>query len=170
MRGIAAEAGCTTGAIYPCFSGKDEIYAAVLGDSLEELRAAVAAATKAQTSPAQAACAGLSAFYRYYAARPDELALGLYLHRGLRPSGLNRDLDTALNRKLQGVFRQIEESFAGAGAPDPAASAAAGIAQAVGLLVLERTGRVRLFGRPAEAILSTSLEALLLESQTHLHQ
>ena len=34
IRAIAQAAGCTTGAIYPHFRSKEEIYAVVLGDSL----------------------------------------------------------------------------------------------------------------------------------------
>ena len=37
IRMIAAEAGCTTGAIYPWFAGKEEVYAAILAGSLDRL-------------------------------------------------------------------------------------------------------------------------------------
>src|SRR5260370_20860024 len=39
IRLMAAEAGCTTGAIYPWFAGKEEVYAAILADSLGHLSA-----------------------------------------------------------------------------------------------------------------------------------
>src|SRR5690606_39381905 len=45
MREIAQRAGYTPGAIYSYFPGKEHIYGALLGESLERLNAGVAAAT-----------------------------------------------------------------------------------------------------------------------------
>src|SRR6202051_4457151 len=42
IRLIAAEAGCTTGAIYPWFAGKEEVYAAILAESLDHLTTYIA--------------------------------------------------------------------------------------------------------------------------------
>lgn len=158
MRAIAAEAGCTTGALYPLFRGKEEIYAAVLSEQLGALMQAVSDAVAAEGDPAVAARAGLDAFFRYYRERPDELALGLYLFRGLKPAGLTSDLDRALNERLIRVFGLIEGRYARAGDANPRARTAAGIAQAVGLLVLEQTGRLRLFGTPAPGLMAAWLK------------
>ena len=58
MRAIAGEAGFTTGAIYPYFANKEEIYAAVLSDTLSALHqhvsdriARAAAAIRLTASP-----------------------------------------------------------------------------------------------------------------------
>jgi AcrR family transcriptional regulator len=155
LRAIAAEAGCTTGALYPVFAGKEEIYAAVLADSLHALRRRVEAAAGAAgvAQPGAGAAAGLLAFYDYYLERPEELALGLYLFNGLKPAGLSAELDRALNEQLRGVFAPLEARLAEAGAPDPVGRTAGGIAQAIGALVLERTGRTRLWGRSGRALL-----------------
>lgn len=159
LRAIAAEAGCTTGALYPVFAGKEEIYAAVLADSLQALGERVEAAVGA-TEPETAAAAGLLAFYDYYLERPEELALGLYLFNGLKPAGLSAELDRALNAQLRGVFAPLERRLAEAGAPDPVGRTAGGIAQAIGALVLERTGRTRLWGRSGRSLLQDYLASL----------
>ena len=44
IRAIAQMAGCTTGAIYPLFRSKEEIFAVVLGESLLAIRHAVSLA------------------------------------------------------------------------------------------------------------------------------
>src|SRR3712207_218179 len=82
IRLIAAEAGCTTGAIYPYFKGKEEIYAALLSESLDGLRAFIAGRIEAAVDSLERARGGLEAFYSYYRANPAELSLGLYLFRG----------------------------------------------------------------------------------------
>ena len=42
IRLIAEEAGCTTGAIYPWFASKEEVYAAILAESLDHLTTYIA--------------------------------------------------------------------------------------------------------------------------------
>lgn len=45
IRAITKEAGCTTGAIYPWFAGKEILYGALLDESLQRLHAHLQAAT-----------------------------------------------------------------------------------------------------------------------------
>jgi len=100
VRAIAKEAGCTTGAIYPWFDGKEAIYAELLEASLERLRARLE--TALAPDDAGAARRVIEAFFGYYAERATEFSLGMYLFQGLGPRGLGRDADERLNTRLRG--------------------------------------------------------------------
>lgn len=160
MRTIASEAGCTTGAIYPYFQGKEEIYGAVLAESLALLQAHVRKAAMAAAEPQAQARAGLSAFHDYYRERPDELSLGLYLFQGLGPNGLTKELDRGLNAQLAELFTLLQGKCAEAGFADPAATAGSGIAQAIGALILESTGRIKLVGKTSPDLMKVFLDRL----------
>ena len=112
MRAIAREAGYTAGAIYFHFESKEAIYAAVLGESLDRLIAAVeGAVTAAGADPAIRLRAAALAFFDFYAAAPGDLELGFYLFRGgIRPRGLAPDLDSGLNAKLVASLARIGEA------------------------------------------------------------
>ena len=147
--------------VYPYFGSKEAIYAAVLGESLDALEAAVSAQMAAVSDPGERAVAGLRGFFEYYRARPDDLSLGLYLFNGLGRRGLNRDLDAVLNTKLWCSFDPIQAAFAAAGRQDPAAATAGAIGQAIGLLVMEQTGRLDRFERAADDVFQNCLNAML---------
>src|ERR1700675_5210111 len=66
IRMIAAEAGCTTGAIYPWFAGKEEVYAAILAESLDRLAAFLIRRIAREQDVLAKARAGVDAFYPYY--------------------------------------------------------------------------------------------------------
>jgi len=152
MRAIATEAGCTTGAIYPYFDGKEALYAAVLSRSLKVLKDEVERCIAGCDDPRAAARAGLQAFFDFYRASPNDLSLGLYLSDGMRRASLNARLDKGLNAQLRSVFNSIEAAFHRAGDDDPATRTAIGIGQATGLLILEQTGRTRLFDKSVDAL------------------
>ena len=91
MREIARRAGYTPGAIYSYYASKEEMYGALLGESLERLNARVAAAqaglaaagtrgARAQAVAALRAAAG--AFFDFFHEHPRDLDLGFYLFRG----------------------------------------------------------------------------------------
>jgi len=159
MRTIAKEAGCTTGAIYPYFNGKEEIYGAVLSESLSSLLDCIRTSIAKADGPVRRARNGLTAFHDYYRSRPDELALGLYLFQGLGPNGLNRELDRSLNAQLAEIFTLLAEPCRDAGLSDPAATAGAGVAQAIGALILERTGRIKLVGKSSPDLMKAYLDS-----------
>src|SRR5437016_10123070 len=69
IRAIAQAAGCTTGAIYPHFRAKEEIYAVVLSESLAAIGRAVNDAMGGMPAPAKAIRRGTLAIYKYYDAR-----------------------------------------------------------------------------------------------------
>ena len=106
IRAIAAEAGCTTGAIYPWFAGKETIYGALLEESLQRLHACLSEA--AATGDARtAARSAIHAFFGYYAERRTDFSLGMYLFQGLGPRGLGRDMDERLNARLRRLGVQV---------------------------------------------------------------
>ena len=159
MRTIASDAGCTTGAIYPYFNGKEEIYGAVLADSLASLLQYIRNRMESVETPLRRSQAGLSAFHDFYRARPDELSLGLYLFQGLGPNGLNKDLDRALNAQLAEIFTILTAPCREAGLKDPSAIAGGGVAQAIGALILEQTGRNKLIGKASPDLMKTYLNS-----------
>ena len=61
MRAVATEAGCTTGAIYPLFDGKEDIYASLLQESLVRLHTAVASACAVEADAVRALTAAATA-------------------------------------------------------------------------------------------------------------
>ncbi|MBM1642913.1 TetR/AcrR family transcriptional regulator [Sulfitobacter mediterraneus] len=162
MRRIAAAAGCTTGAIYPIFSGKEEIYAGLLMRSLDALQQAVSSAF-AEAEPGWAKVVGTAhAFLRFYVQRPSELALGLHLFsNGIGQRGLTRSLDADLNEKLWSSLSLIELGLIESGLPesiDPRRETMTLFAALSGTLVSYHTGRLKVFGQTGEEILNRQLE------------
>lgn len=163
IRLIAREAGCTTGAIYPYFAGKEEIYAALLAQSLADLRLHLEKSVAAASGPVERAGAAAAGFYQFYREHPADLSLGLYLFRepGLRRLGLSPDLDRALNASLRCAFEIVVAAIAAAGYEAAPRLAVDAVAHAVGLLVLERTGRLQLFGQGAPDLMTDYVSRLL---------
>lgn len=100
LRQIASAAGCTTGAIYKMFSGKEDIYAALLEESLCELSNTVAKAAAKQKEPKAALRAAAHALVRYYQNHQFEYRLGLYLFEKDSRKGLGAARDQKLNELL----------------------------------------------------------------------
>ena len=164
MRAIAAEAGCTTGAVYPIFPSKEVIYAALLAESLDRLHDAVAMAIgEVEAAPARAEAAA-RAFLTYYRDRPDEVALGLYLWHGLRPRGLTPDLNAEMNARLTRTLDLLRQALSALGGLDPAAArleTGALFAFLIGALVVDQTGRTRLLGSDLDAMARVHIDALV---------
>jgi AcrR family transcriptional regulator len=165
IRLIAIEAGCTTGAVYPYFRGKEEIYAAILSETLVALKLSIEQQLGSRRRPVDQARAAVAAFYAYYKARPTELSLGLYLFRGagVRPAGLSRELDRALNAQLRAAFDAIIAAIADAGFDRAQARAVDGVSHAIGLLIMDGTGRLRIFRERADTLMMDYLERVLPE-------
>ncbi len=156
LRTIAKEAGYTHGAIYFHYASKEEIYGALLADSLDRLHAAVGAAIGARQAPKARLQAAALGFFDYYRANPGDLDLGFYLFRGMKPLGLTRDLNARLNARLRAVLAEMETALGGLGLdPKPAdRETAALFAHAAGLLLLEHTGRLKLFRSDARDLMT----------------
>jgi AcrR family transcriptional regulator len=163
IRMIAAEAGCTTGAIYPWFAGKEEVYAAILAESLYRMAIFIARQIAREPDALAKARAGVEAFYRYYQKNPDELWLGLYLFRarGVEPVGLKPELNRDLNARLALAFGHIAEAISGAGFDDADGRAADGISHASGLLLLTNAGRMKVFRSRPDGLMLRYLETAL---------
>jgi hypothetical protein len=95
-------------------------------------------------------------FFDFYADTPRDLDLGFYLFRGgMKPRGLAHTVDAALNAKLSQALAPI-----GAAARDLGATARTAqrvtadiFAHAVGLLLLQHTGRIKMFGGNARKLM-----------------
>ncbi len=163
MREIAQRAGYTPGAIYSYFPGKEHIYGALLGESLERLNAGVAAATAGAESPAQRLRRAAGAFFAFYRDNPRDLDLGFYLFQGMKPRGLTPALDQRLNARLRDALQPARDALREMGMPAGRALAetTALFAQVAGLLLLRHTGRIRMFGQDAQALFDAYVDALV---------
>ncbi|SAI34888.1 TetR family transcriptional regulator [Bordetella ansorpii] len=159
MRAIAKEAGCTTGAIYPCFTGKEEIYAALLRDSLDRLRRHLAQERQAATRPRHV----IQAFFDYYAQRQTEFSLGMYLFQGMGPHGLGRETDEDLNGRLAACVDELGSGLATQGAMHASAARLEQMnvfTYLMGLLLLFHTRRLKSLNQQAQPLLDRFCDTL----------
>lgn len=167
LREIAKRAGYSPGALYSYFASKEEVYAALLGESLERLHSRVAAATAASPAePAARLLAAARAFFEFYREHPRDLDLGFYLFRGMQPRGLTPALNEMLNQRLRAALQPWQQALCGLGLSDDEAQAevTALFAHAAGLLLLSHTGRIRMFRQDSQALFERYLAALLARS------
>lgn len=156
LRAIAARAGYTPTALYFYFESKEAIYAEVLQTSLASLRQAVEDAVAKTRGPEARLRAAATAFFRFYVANPRDLDLGFYLFRGgMKPAGLGRARDERLNAALERALRPIADAAEALGASKADADLLMVdvFAHAAGLLLLLHTGRIRMFGASAPALM-----------------
>jgi AcrR family transcriptional regulator len=161
MRAIAAEAGYTAGALYSYFPAKEDIYAAILADSLAALARAIReAAAKAGDPPSRAQVAA-RAFYDYYQSQPGELNLGLYLFQGIGPRGLSPALDRQLNGRLIAALNPIADAVGALGhldAGEAITETVAALCHISGVLLMERSGRLKVLGQSGPALVARYLD------------
>lgn len=162
IRAIAKEAGCTTGAIYPWFAGKEALYGELLHESLRQLHTHLKrAATDGDAPPA--ARNAIRAFFGYYAERRTDFSLGLYLFQGLGPRGLGRDMDERLNGQLRECVDLLGHALGRTKAWKDSVVQAEQMnvfTYLMGLLLLLHTGRLKSLGQQAEALLDNYCLAL----------
>lgn len=154
LRAIAARAGYTPAALYFHFDSKEAIYAEVLQASLASLGRAVNEAVAKAKEPEARLRAAAMAFFRFYAENPRDLDLGFYLFRGgMKPAGLGRERDEALNAALEEALRPVAEAAEALGASQIESNLLMVdvFAHAAGLLLLLHTGRIQMFGASASA-------------------
>lgn len=163
IREIAKRAGYTPGAIYSYFESKEAIYAALLAESLERLNEAVTAARAPRTGVQFTLSAKARAWFDFYARNPRDLDLGFYLVQGLAPRGLTTELNQQLNGRLHDALRPCELALLAMGLSPEAAlrENTALFAHGVGLLLLQHTGRIRMFGQAPEALFQAYLDQLV---------
>src|SRR5262249_44282438 len=142
-------AGYTPAALYFHFDSKEAIYAQVLRDSLVNLGTAMNRAALRAKAPADRLTAAAMAFFHFYDDNPRDLDLGFYLFRGgMKPHGLGKERDDALNAALEAALQPIVDAAVALGArlEDAKILVADIFAHAAGLLLLAHTGRIRMFG------------------------
>lgn len=163
IREIAKQAGYTAGAIYSYFENKEAIYGALLAESLERLNAAVDAAGHVALTPADRLEAKAGAWFGFFAANPRDLDLGFYLVHGMQPRGLTAKLNYQLNDRLHDALRPCETALQAMGlnADDALRENTALFAHGVGLLLLQHTGRIRMFGQDASMLFDDYVIGLL---------
>ena len=163
IREIAKTAGYTPGAIYSYFENKEAIYGALLNESLERLNAEVDAAGIEAPSAADRLKAKADAWFGFFAAHPRDLDLGFYLVRGMRPRGLTAELNYKLNDRLHDALRPCEAALQdmGLGVEEALRENTSLFAHGVGLLLMQHTGRIRMFGQDASVLFEAYVLALV---------
>lgn len=165
MRAIAAAAGMTTGAIYTVFEGREDIYAALLHQSLARLNAYVEEKTAAAQTPVQAVEASVMAFFDYYIDRLFEVQLGMHSFSGLKHSSLGRDRDEQLNNALTETLDIIGSTIADLsidlGPNEVKTERDAIFSCLMGTLSLAHTGRAESIGTNPQIIMKTHLKGLI---------
>lgn len=163
MREIAQRAGYTVGAIYSYFASKEEVYGALLSESLERLNAQVQAALDGRTGAVEHVRFAATAFFDFYRENPRDLDLGFYLFQGMNPRGLTPELNEKLNARLRDALQPIQDALQALGLPPKRAleEVTALFAHTVGLLVLSHTGRIRMFKQASQDLFDTYLRQLL---------
>jgi AcrR family transcriptional regulator len=163
IREIAKRAGYTPGAIYSYFDSKEAIYGELLGESLARLNQAVLAARPEVPGAPGLLRAKAQGWFGFYAANPRELDLGFYLVHGLAPRGLTSELNQRLNASLYEALAPCEQAFLALGMNEAGARRenTSLFAHGVGLLLLQHTGRIRMFRQDATELFEDYLAALL---------
>jgi AcrR family transcriptional regulator len=168
MREIAKRAGYTAGAIYSYFSSKEEIYGALLADSLERLNEFVNQAAEQGNAKRKLPNAyaellnSANAFYQFYRDNPRDLDLGFYLFQGLQPRGLTNEWDQKLNARLRAALQPQANALTKLGLTKTAVETelTAIFAHIVGVLLLNHTGRIRMFGKDSDELIAHYLKHL----------
>ncbi|WP_231971293.1 TetR/AcrR family transcriptional regulator [Polynucleobacter necessarius] len=172
MREIAKRAGYTAGAIYSYFGSKEEIYGALLAESLERLNDFIQQADVAISLDDVGASKNhfhelqksVLAFHQFYRDNPRDLDLGFYLFQGMKPRGLTNEWDSELNARLKDAMRPQELALSNLGFTDKEidVEVTAIFAHIVGVLLLNHTGRIRIFGKSADELIAHYLNNLAL--------
>jgi AcrR family transcriptional regulator len=153
MRAIAAQAGIAAGTIYRYFANAEQLYGAVLVLSLADLKVAVATPAM-QPTPFEEARSRAQGVFTFYSTRPDDAALGLYLHRGLRPSGLGKAEDRALNDQLADALTPLRSALQAAfklDELDTQRELFIWMAAILGIVIFQHTGRAKSLGVEADS-------------------
>ncbi|MBL8373075.1 TetR/AcrR family transcriptional regulator [Accumulibacter sp.] len=165
LREIAKRAGYTPGAIYSYFANLEEIYGALLGESLERLNQVVEAAKgwSDSSSATELLRAKAEAFYVFYRENPKELDLGFYLFDGMKPRGLTPELNHELNEQLLAALQpvQLQLEALGLSTEQAVIETSAVFAHIVGVLILKNTGRSRLFKQNPDQLFERYMDSLV---------
>jgi AcrR family transcriptional regulator len=164
IRAIAQAAGYTAGAVYSYFPTKEAIYADILAQSLAALRETVESAARAVPDDEACVRAVIRAFYDFYRERPQELELGFYLFQGMKPRGLSREMDRALNSRLIAVLMRIRTAILTLGHLRPLAAhreTVAAMCHISGVLLMARTGRLKTLDSDPDMLIEHYIAGLI---------
>lgn len=166
LRRIAAAAGYTTGAIYKMFSGKEDIYAALLEESLVSAKLAAASAAATEADPEQALRAASLSFFQYYQGNEFQYRLGLYMFDAQGEKGLGPERDAMLNQLVEDMLEVFQVCFQRLGGGDMPADRARDLAHALfasiaGVLALHFSGRDKSLKTSWQKLLDTIVSAHL---------
>lgn len=163
LREIAKRAGYTPGALYSYFKSKEDVYAALLGESLERLNQGVAQALDKAGDAPDRLRASATAFFEFYRDNPRDLDLGFYLFQGMQPRGLTPALNRHLNTRLRDALTPMQSALASMGwsSDEALTETTALFAHIVGLLVVSHTGRMRMFRRSADELFERNLAGVI---------
>jgi len=163
IREIAQRAGYTPGAIYSYFASKEEVYGALLGESLQRLNERVQEAVTKRRDGVDRLRAAAGAFFDFYQSNPRDLDLGFYLFQGMKPRGLTPELNDELNARLLQSLQPVQAELERLGMRAAAAlqEVTALFAHTVGILVLSHTGRIRMFKQASLDLFNVYLEQLV---------
>lgn len=162
VREIAKAAGCTTGAIYAQYTSKEEVYADILRESLSDMAEAVEAGAR-DGRPGRQGQAALRAWFDYFKNHPAEYDLGFYLYGGAQPAGVGTDLNRELNVRLKRVYSVVADAMEVDGlveAADKHQIAVAGASWMFGILLMLKTGRLKILSIEVEELVDQCLETI----------
>lgn len=148
LRAIANAAGYTPAALYFHFDSKEDVYAALLEQSLTTLKARVEGDVNNGDAPRLRIAAAAMAFFEFYRENPKDLDLGFYLFQGgMGPDGVGRERNERLNAMLYATLEPIGQAGRDLGLDAAGAQRlmADMFAHATGVLLLAHTGRIGLF-------------------------
>lgn len=170
IREIARRAGYTPGAIYSYFENKEAIYATLMEETLERLRRAIVAIKPTRGQPDRTFVGRAAAWLRFFSEHPRDLDLGLYLiqgsgHKGLGAGGVQRH-----NELLLDALRPCEEALLAMGLDAATARQehTALFALGLGLLSLQRSGRMSMFEQDALTVFEQQLETVVQRHATRI--
>lgn len=168
IREVAQRAGYTPGAIYSYFASKEDLYGALLAESLDRLNERVQHARGNRDLGVDCLKATARAFFHFYQENPRDLDLGFYLFQGMKPRGLTPELNETLNKRLRDSMQLTQDSLQHLGMPPKKAleEVTALFAHTVGLLVLSHTGRIRMFKQASEDLFNTYLDHLITRAES----
>ena len=170
LRRIAAAAGYTTGAIYKMFSGKEEIYAALLEESLVSAGQAAAGAAAREADPEQALRAASLSFFLYYQENEFQYRLGLYMFDAQGKKGLGAERDAKLNRLVEKMLEVFQACFQRIGGSEMTGNRARDLAHGLfaslaGVLALHFSGRDKSLKTSWQKLLDTIVSAHVTEAK-----
>lgn len=164
IRAIAKEAGYTPGALYAYYSDKDDILADLLCQSLGQAARTVRHGMESAALPSNGPVDLAAMFNAYYRQEPAEFDLLLTVLQSQRIRNLSPEMGRALNGRLIAALSPIAEALEATGRWEiqPASEAAIqAAALALGILLLENSGRLSALGMDGPSLTMSGYTTLL---------